>query len=586
MDSRRAEKRPGDGEGRASGVAGGVAGEAMERIVAERTLQLRESEARYRRLVEGLQEEYFFFTLGPDLTFSYISPSVENVLGWPPEDVLGQRPEVFRMEGSRLTLARVGAQARAGHAVEPFVAEVRHAEGGTRFLEIRLAQVFDADGDGGTIEGIARDVTRRLAAEDELRRARDELEQRVRERTGELRTAVEALRRSEREMLAAQRAGRMGSWVLDLVAETLSWSEPTYLIHGMAPDATPVTLRDAIGMIHPEDRAAADSSWKTMPERREPFESEYRIVTPDGAVRHLHLWAEPEVRDGRTERVRGMVQDVTRQRMAEAEAGRQRGKLAEAERLASLGTLLAGLTHELNNPNHSILLNVPVLRRAWQDAAPLLEEKAVSSGDFRLANVPWSEMRTEVPQVIDEIEQAAERIKRLVSRLREYALKHRPAIERLDVNAVVRAVVELVGETVEAATSRFSLELAEDLPAVSGASFRLEQVVAGLVLNACESLSDRKQGVRIVTGRTAGGVFVQVQDEGRGIAEEDLPHVRDPFFTTRRAEGATGLGLAVAARIAREHGGTLDLESELGAGTTVTVTLPVDPGHVEEGDAA
>ena len=134
-----------------------------------------------------------------------------------------------------------------------------------------------------------------------------------------------------------------------------------------------------------------------------------------------------------------------------------------------------------------------------------------------------------------------------------------------------------------ASRSMKCLSTPQDLPPISGSSFRLEQVVAGLVLNACESLSDRKHGVRIVTGRSAGGVYVQVQDEGRGIAVEDLPYVRDPFFTTRRAEGATGLGLAVAARIAREHGGTLDLESELRAGTTVTLTLPMDPGHVDDG---
>jgi polar amino acid transport system substrate-binding protein len=280
-----------------------------------------------------------------------------------------------------------------------------------------------------------------------------------------------------------------------------------------------------------------------------------------------------------------MLQDVTRERLAQQEAGRQRSKLAEAERLASLGTLLAGLTHELNNPNHSILLNVPVLRRAWQDAKPVLERHAASSEEFRLANVPWAEMREEIPQVIDEIEQAAERIKRLVSRLREYALKHRPAVEWLDVNDVVRAAVELVRETVEVATARFTRTLAEDLPPISGSSFRLEQVVAALLLNACESLSDREQGVRLITGRQQGDVFVRVEDDGRGIAAEDLPQVRDPFFTTRRAEGGTGLGLAVAARIAREHGGRLDLQSEPGIGTTVTLIIPTAGGGREEGNA-
>ena len=122
------------------------------------------------------------------------------------------------------------------------------------------------------------------------------------------------------------------------------------------------------------------------------------------------------------------------------------------------------------------------------------------------------------------------------------------------------------------------MSLADDLPLIHGNQRRLEQVLVNLVINACQALESAECAIVIETGRTATHVFARVTDEGRGISREDLRKIKDPFFTTKRATGGSGLGLAVSDRIVREHGGELTFESEPGRGTTFRVTLAATAG--------
>jgi polar amino acid transport system substrate-binding protein len=126
------------------------------------------------------------------------------------------------------------------------------------------------------------------------------------------------------------------------------------------------------------------------------------------------------------------------------------------------------------------------------------------------------------------------------------------------------------------ATDTFVLDLQEDLPRISADRIGLEQVVLNLLHNACHALPDKKRGIRISTrfDRNLNNLRLEVEDQGTGVAPEELAKLGDPFFTTRGEQGGTGLGLSVSRRILREHGGTMSFTSTLGRGTTATVTLP------------
>jgi polar amino acid transport system substrate-binding protein len=144
------------------------------------------------------------------------------------------------------------------------------------------------------------------------------------------------------------------------------------------------------------------------------------------------------------------------------------------------------------------------------------------------------------------------------------------------VNGVVQAAIRLVEPSIRKATRRFEVRYAPDLPRVRGNAQRIEQVMVNLVLNACEALPGPERAVSVATGVEGDRktVWVRVVDEGAGIAPEHLPRLTDPFFTTKRDAGGTGLGLSVSAGIVKEHGGTLEFRSHPGEGTTVTLSLP------------
>ena len=178
--------------------------------------------------------------------------------------------------------------------------------------------------------------------------------------------------------------------------------------------------------------------------------------------------------------------------------------------------------------------------------------------------------------MIEDIELASERIRNIVTELRGFALDNDAAERRpVAVNDIVVTSLRLLGKHIARATRNFGAELADGLPLVLGNPRRLEQVVVNLVLNACQALRSPDQAIRILSGVESQRVFIRVRDEGRGIAPDDLQRIRTPFFTTKRVEGGTGLGVSVSDVIATEHGGELTFESEVGRGTTATLWLPL-----------
>jgi len=256
----------------------------------------------------------------------------------------------------------------------------------------------------------------------------------------------------------------------------------------------------------------------------------------------------------------------------------QQQQLIQADKLSSLGVLVSGVAHEINNPNGLILLNLPLLKKAWDDAAPMLERRYRDEGDFKLGWLNYSRMREEIPQMLEEMQQGAGRIKRIVEDLKDFARRDSAGLdESVDLNEVAAAAVRLVDNSVKKATDNFTIRLAEPLPRFRGNAQRIEQVVVNLLLNACQALSSREQEVRLSTSCQDGEMLVlEVADRGCGIEPDNLPKLTDPFFTTRRESGGTGLGLSVSEGIVQEHGGKLEFHSVPGQGTRVRLLLPVE----------
>jgi polar amino acid transport system substrate-binding protein len=173
---------------------------------------------------------------------------------------------------------------------------------------------------------------------------------------------------------------------------------------------------------------------------------------------------------------------------------------------------------------------------------------------------------------------SSQRIKRIVNDLKDFARRDDSGRQQLiDLNTVVETALRLVDPSIRSATRHFSVEYGKELPQIMGNSQRIEQVVVNLVLNACQALPDPERAVALATrfDSEQHTVSLTVADQGVGIDGQHLPYLADPFFTTKRETGGTGLGLSISAGIVKEHGGLLSFDSTPGAGTTVTLSLPV-----------
>jgi polar amino acid transport system substrate-binding protein len=280
------------------------------------------------------------------------------------------------------------------------------------------------------------------------------------------------------------------------------------------------------------------------------------------------------------QRTASLAREMAEREKAVEELRLNQQQLVQADKMAALGVLVSGVAHEINNPNGFILLNMPTLKGIYLDALEILDEHHRTRGELTLGGIEYPAIRDEVPRMLEEMQGGARRIKRIVEDLKDFARREdAPAFEPLDLEAVVKAAVRLVEPSIRKATRRFEARYAPALPSVRGNAQRIEQVVVNLVLNACEALSGPERAVSVETGADAarGAVWVRVADEGVGIAPEHLARLADPFFTTKRQSGGTGLGLSVSEGIVKEHGGRLEFASRVGAGTIVTLTLPAAP---------
>ncbi len=257
---------------------------------------------------------------------------------------------------------------------------------------------------------------------------------------------------------------------------------------------------------------------------------------------------------------------------------RMREETERSGRLASLGQLAAGVAHEINNPNALILHNIPILKETWADVEAILDEFQARNGDFPLGRLPYSRLRGQIPRMYEQTLESSRRIKGIVEDLKDFVRQgDRRVQEPVNINGVVEFALRLVANTIRCSTDSFSVDYGEDVPEFMGMPQRIEQVVINLIMNACQALPDRRCAVRVETLYDAERrmSLVRVRDEGDGIPQETLAHILEPFFTTKRQQGGTGLGLSIVASIIKDHRGTIDFDSTLGLGTTVTVAFPV-----------
>lgn len=291
----------------------------------------------------------------------------------------------------------------------------------------------------------------------------------------------------------------------------------------------------------------------------------------------FEAWFSPILQDGEVKGFAVILNDITKRKKLEKEAEIHREQIIQADKMISLGVLVAGIAHEINNPNNSIAMNVPLIQRAWKSLEPIADSHASEHGDFSVAGLPYSEMKTLIPSLLDGIKGGSERIKNIVSGLKDYSRQDsgmpRTAV---DVNSIVDQSVIILSNLISKSTDSFSIKKKEGLPPIFVSAQKIEQVLINLVQNSCAAICETRNTLEIRTDYdpVSDRVMIIVADGGSGIPLENLKYVKDPFFTTKRDIGGTGLGLSISTGIIEDYDGELAIESYPGRGTTVYVKIP------------
>lgn len=455
------------------------------------------------------------------------------------------------------------------HARVRAVANEVYTTGKARSVEFRLIRAdgeeriiyadgtIDMDANGMPVEmlGTVLDVTER-------RRMQDELERRVEERTAELVEAnkrlqceVKERRNAEAEVRASERRFRETAenfdavvWVQDVSDGKVLYVTPAYKKMWQRSAAELMKNPDAwLEAVHPEDREAVRKKFRDARDRKpyERIQVDYRLLWPDGSIRWIQDRTFP-IRDaeGKVYRIGGVATDITEQR-ASAEA------LRHSDRLSVIGTLAAGVAHEINNPVGSILLS-----------AQLAQKQMKASKDLGAVS-------KQLTSIVDD----ALRCGRIVKNVLTFSRPTSTEKTLANLNDVVQSAESLARKYVSSRKATLRLHLEDDLPQVLLNSTEMEQVLINLIRNALESKSEGVT-VDITTQNDTDRVILLLEDDGAGIPADELKRLFDPFYTTRRSQGGTGLGLSITYGIVQEHGGTIAVESNVGTGTCVKLELP------------
>ncbi len=278
---------------------------------------------------------------------------------------------------------------------------------------------------------------------------------------------------------------------------------------------------------------------------------EHETSTASGEVKHwliskIPMWIDP---NGPVSHVITVGEDIT----ARVEANRA---VARAEKIAAIGRLAAGVVHEINNPLATIAACAEAL------------ESRVNDGEFK-----DSAAVDDLREYLGLIRSEAFRCKTITNGLLDFSRTRPAAHAPVNLGDIISSAIRLLAHQQRANNINFQIETANDLPLVSGDEGQLQQAIIALGTNAIDAMPVGGQ-LRIVSSKNGENVCVEVSDNGAGISAENVAKIFEPFFTTKEVGKGTGLGLAVCYGILTEHGGSLDVQSTVGVGTTFTISLP------------
>ena len=487
------------------------------------------SEGLYRLLAENSSD--IITRTAPDGALLFVSGAVRRVLGWEPDEVVGQERDAFLFADDVPVAREAAARVAAGSSVVVRL-RWRHKSGSMTWCETASRPISNHAGHFLGSVASTRDVQAQVDAEERLAR----------------RTA---------QLAQAQRLAHVGSFTFDVGTGEQDWSDELYRIMGLEPAGAPPSFDLQEAWFGPMVQAERRAVHERLATSEGSFESEREIALPDGRVRRLGISGEvlPDSPGG-SRYIAVAVQDIT-DRVARQE------QIAEAQRRELVGQLAGGVAHDYNNILTAVIGHLELL-----------------GADLP----PGSPQRRDAEAALDAARRAAELTRRLLAYGGRQVLRR----EVLDLDDVVEELLPLVvsacGDMLVVGHSRIAV-----VPKVRVDRTVVEQALLNLALNARDAMPgggtiqfavdavELADGDPRLRGAAKAGRFVRIRvtDTGSGIAPEVLPHIFEPFYSTKDLAAGAGLGLASVAGSLEQSGGLVAVETATGRGTTFSLMLPV-----------
>ena len=267
----------------------------------------------------------------------------------------------------------------------------------------------------------------------------------------------------------------------------------------------------------------------------------------------------------------------TFQRQYETALHDSQQQLQQAQKMETLGTLVAGVAHEINNPINLIMYNIPLLQKIWADFMPVLKERQSMEPNQKFGGFDYDFLADNLAQLMADIEMAAHRVAKTVSDLKNFSRQSNVAEKLpLQVNSAVRNAMRLAQTTLRTSAVEVNLQFGEDLPDIDGNLQSIEQIILNIIINAVQAIDHDHGKIDVTTGyrNQDGRVYIRITDNGRGISTAISDKIFLPFITDKQSEGGTGLGLSVSYSLVKAHKGEIVFDTTPGEGTTFTVYLP------------
>lgn len=270
---------------------------------------------------------------------------------------------------------------------------------------------------------------------------------------------------------------------------------------------------------------------------------------------------------------------LKRQIEVEEQARNLQRKMIHLNKMTSLGTLAAGIAHEINNPISYILGNSQILQELWEEIEKILAKVSGDQDNFALRGIPFDEISEMIPKILRNNIEGARQISLITRKLKDFSRQEECVSSgRINVNQAIEYALAIMEKQIKKCTCNFQVRLKKNLPLAIGNTHEIEQVFINIIQNALQALPDQSHGITIISSysKKNATISVVVKDEGKGMPREVQERIMEPFFTTRAQNEGTGLGLYISYSILEKIGGDLNVSSQPGKGTEVTIHLPCE----------